>query len=256
MSKTEGFVPDYLLERYLLRELPPDEMVAIERSLTTDSTLAQRLRALQNDSEKQAVSYPAAWMAGQIENKIAQVKPKPRRGASYRLWAIPVVAVALAVVALPALRQGSEEPDTRIKGARASALLVFRKGEDGPQHLPDSSLAYPGDLVQLVYRSGGRPYGAIFSVDGRFSLTRHLPAAGGQAVALVASKADTLDFAYELDDAPRWERFYLITAENPFALEPIEQALRGVVRVDGPPELVLSPQYDIAVFTLRKPDAP
>ncbi len=257
-KKNEGFVPGYLLERYLLRELPPGEMVAIEQKLTADSTLTERLCALQDDNEEQALSYPVAWMAGQIEHKAAQLKPKKRRSAGYRLWAMPMVAVAvaLAVVVLPTLRQDSEEFVTRIKGDRGPALLVFRQSEDGPQHLPDSSLAYLGDLVQLVYRSGGRSYGAIFSLDGRFSLTRHLPVEGGQAVALVAGRADTLAFAYELDDAPRWERFYLITAEKPFALEEIERLLRQLARAGDPPELVLSPQYDTAVFTLRKPDAP
>ena len=51
-------------------------------------------------------------------------------------------------------------------------------------------------------------YGAIISVDGRGAFTQHLPLKGEFAVPLVAR--DTLDFAYELDDAPHWERFYKI----------------------------------------------
>ena len=36
-----------------------------------------------------------------------------------------------------------------------------------------------------------------------------------------------LDQAYELDDAPRWERFYFVTGDAPFEAAPVVQAARG-----------------------------
>ena len=110
------------------------------------------------------------------------------------------------------------------------------------------TLARSGDLVQIAYRSDGLAYGAIFSVDGRGAVTRHLPAAGEQAVPL--AKRDTLDFAYELDDAPRWERFYLVASDRPLRarLPAGEQLADG----DGP----LSAELRLHEFTLKKPGSP
>lgn len=256
---TSGDVPDYLLERYVLRELPAAELAALERALAADSQLAARLRALEQDSAEQQRRYPAAWMVGQIEAKRAQRAPQKHRvrsrGVLRGLWAIPAVALALAIVALPVWEQ-PVEPDTRIKGTKGPVLQVFLDAEGGVERLPDSSLVQPGDVVQLVYRSGGYAYGAIFSLDGRGALTRHLPAEGTQAIALVQGVADTLDFAYELDDAPRWERFYMVAAAHPFALGLIERTLRQRSERVDIPTLDLPAAYSISTFVLQKPDAP
>jgi len=251
---SSGDVPDYMLERYLLRELPTAERAVLERALETDSQLLARLQALEEDNREQQRRYPAAWMAGQIEAKQVLRSPQKRRARSQRLWAIPAIAAVLAVVAVPVWER-EEEPDTRIKGKKVPALQVFRDGDGGVERLQDSSLVQPGDLVQLVYRSEGNAYGAIYSLDGRGAITRHLPAEGAYAAALVQGVADTLDFAYELDDAPRWERFYLVAAASPFALDMVEDALRQ--RAKSTEEaLGLSDEYKVSTFTLRKPDAP
>ena len=247
---SSGDVPDYLLERYLLRELPAGQQTALERAIEMDAQLAARLQALAEDNADQLRRYPTAWMAGQIEAKRVQRAPQKRRTRSRGLWAIPAVAVALAVVALP-LWERPLPSDTRIKGTKGPALQVFLDGERGVERLPDSSLVRPGDVVQLAYRSGGYAYGAIFSLDGRGALTRHLPVAGALATALVQDVADTLDFAYELDDAPDWERFYLVAAAHPFALDLVERALRTDAESLG-----LSEEYSVSTFILRKPEAP
>jgi hypothetical protein len=46
-----------------------------------------------------------------------------------------------------------------------------------------------------------------------------------------------LDFAYELDDAPRWERFYLVAGSAPFDAAPVIEAARAVAAsgAAGPP---------------------
>ena len=125
--------------------------------------------------------------------------------------------------------------------------MVFRKLAGGHERLEDGALARKGDLVQIAYRSAGLAYGAIFSVDGRGAVTRHLPAAGEQAVPL--AKRDTLDFAYELDDAPRWERFYLVASDRPFGLSAVREEL-----AHGDP--ALPDGLRLHLFTLKKPGSP
>jgi len=57
-------------------------------------------------------------------------------------------------------------------------------------------------------------------VDGRGVVTRHLPREGSQAATL-GTGAVALDLAYRLDDAPRWERFYLVAASRPFEIDEV-----------------------------------
>ena len=245
-------ISDYQLERYLLREGTEAELAALDRQLAADPALAERLAALERSNEEVLRRYPPEWMRDQIElkRKRAQGRRAQRTWSGYRLWAVPAVALILAVVAVPTLfdQDPPEAPALRVKGGeRTPRLMVFRKLASGAERLQDGALAQRGDWVQLAYRSGGLQYGAILSVDGRGAATWHLPATGTQAVPLAAQ--DTLDVAYELDDAPLWERFYLVAADRPFGLAPIRAKL-----VAG--EVALADDLHLFAFTLRKPEAP
>ena len=253
-------ISDYQLERYLLREGTDDELAALDRRVADDPELAQRLAALERSNEELHQRYPPEWMRGQIELKLKRLRPELSRRAQgrrvqrtwsgYRLWAVPAVALILAVVAVPTLfdQETPEAPETRIKGGEQEPrLLVFRKLTSGVERLQDEALAKSGDLVQLAYRSGGLQYGAILSVDGRGTVTQHLPATGAEAVPLAAQ--DTLDVAYELDDAPRWERFYLVAADRRFGLAAVKTKL-----VAG--DVALGDDVRLFRFTVKKPREP
>ncbi len=254
-------ISDYQLERYLLREGTDDELAALDRRVADDPELAQRLAALERSNEELHQRYPPEWMRGQIELKLKRLRPELSRRAQgrrvqrtwsgYRLWAVPAVALILAVVAVPTLlddQETSEAPATRIKGGEQEPrLLVFRKLASGAERLQDEALAKSGDLVQLAYRSGGLQYGAILSVDGRGTVTQHLPATGAEAVPLAAQ--DTLDVAYELDDAPRWERFYLVAADRRFELATVKAKL-------AVGDVALGDDIHLFRFTVKKPREP
>jgi hypothetical protein len=114
-------------------------------------------------------------------------------------------------------------------------------------------------LIRLGYRAAGRGYGAIVSTDGRGNVTLHLPASGGRAATLKAGGTVLLSFSYELDDAPRWERFYLVTANQPFEVEPVRRAALEVARAGSetvPPRLPLRRGLDQSVFSLTKESVP
>ena len=246
-------ISDYQLERYLLREGTDDELAALDRRLVDDPEFAQRLAALERSNEELHQRYPPEWMRGQIELKLkrAQGRRVQRTWSGYRLWAVPAVALILAVVAVPTLfddQETAEAPATRIKGGEQEPrLLVFRKLASGAERLQDGALARNGDLVQLAYRSGGLQFGAILSVDGRGTVTQHLPATGTRAVPLAAQ--DTLDVAYELDDAPRWERFYLVAADRRFGLAAVKTKLAAG-------NVALGDDVRLFRFTVKKPSQP
>lgn len=245
-------VSDYRFERYLLGELPNAELDALHQRIMSDPGLEERLAALKRSNEELQQHFPPEWMASQIKLKMQRVGPQQeqRQRSGYRLWAVPVAALFLAVLAVPAFFDGVVElPTERIKGsAEGPQLMIFRKLDRGEERLRDGARAYSGDLVQIVYRSSGLPFGAILSLDGSGTVTQHLPVNGTTAVRLTVR--DTLNFAYELDDAPKWERFFFIAADYRFALA----ALKDQLAAGGAPKSV--PGLQLFEFTLNKTEKP
>jgi hypothetical protein len=99
----------------------------------------------------------------------------------------------------------------------------------------------------------------ILSVDGRGAVTRHLPANGARAALLGHDRMNLLDAAYELDDAPGWERFYFVTADAAFDVEGIVSAARQLAARDlrHPPGLLpLGREFSQAMFLLQKEARP
>ena len=254
---TGGPVPDWKLERYLLGELPPAEVEAIRCLTLEDAELKGRVEALGQSSAEILERYPPAWMSRRIEHRSrkAVVNGNPGQGRLARIpvWVWPVPALVAAYLLMVPARQVIDEAVTgspgsgaevRIKGMEPQLMLYRKtsmKGETipGSERLRDRQEVLSGDVVQVVYWSGGREYGAIFSIDGRGSLTWHLPPDGREAARLQEGRVP-LAFAYELDDAPEFERFYFITADAPFQLGKIAASAVEHASPGGDPAVVES----------------
>jgi hypothetical protein len=179
-------------------------------------------------------------------------------------WLVPVSMIAAAVALVVMMRDpqqaasvssipGGAIDDTRIKGQ--PMLAVYKRTADGSKRLADGDVARAGDLLRVGYNAGGRAFGVIVSVDGRGSVTMHLPPNGTRAARLHGDGTVVLlDQAYELDAAPRWEAFYFITAPQPFEIAPILDAARQIAAHGSaqPPRLPLSPGLEQVRFFLQK----
>ena len=112
--------------------------------------------------------------------------------------------------------------------------------------------------MRVGYHAAGKSYGVIFSIDGRGAITMRLPPAGDQAVPLARDATVLLDQAYELDDAPQWERFYFITADMPFPVAPVVAAARRGTTAERAPatSLILPRGLEQATFSLQKEARP
>lgn len=243
-------ISDYKLERYLLGELPSNELDSIRRRAEDDLGVRKRLEALEQSNRELSEKYHSAWMSRRIQLKMeGPVVDEKRRFAAIQSWAVPVaVAAMLMVVVLPTLFGPDEE--TRVKGLEPQ-LKLFRKTGTGSERLEDGSLAGEGDLVQIVYIAAGERYGVVISSDGWGTMTLHLPLEGKHAVELQQEGPDNLDFSYELDDAPRWERFYFITADIPFDIAVARMAIRRAEDA-GIEELALPRGFKQDLFILEK----
>lgn len=231
MKKTnpDSAIPLWKLERYLLGELPREEMVRIRKQLDEDSGLQSRLE----DLKKQYAQLDAAHLSGEmiqgIRNKLKDEKP------AFSLWQSglknlkPAAGVLALLILLPfgvrMFRPAIDtEPaavqETRIKGMNPE-LHLFRKVKNGSQPLAPGAQAGEGDLIQILYNAAGMEYGAIVSVDGARRTTYHLPEHRNEAVKLVQGGRVYLDFSFELDATPGKEEFYFITSHKPFAVDTV-----------------------------------
>ncbi|MDR0306801.1 MAG: hypothetical protein LBI42_08185 [Chitinispirillales bacterium] len=250
-------VPDWKLELYLLGELSDEELKLDE------GTLRERIAALRDSDAKILETHPPAWMAGRIERaragKLASAEKKNRR--LIRLFAIPAAACAALLVLFPVGMQSFEfafkhpaapRYEDRVKGAVSvePAIEVWRKEGDMARKLAPLSDAREGDVVQVLYTVHSFCYGAIVSMDGRGVLTVHLAGESGKASPLAPGGPVALDMSYQLDDAPLYEIFYLITSSENFDLDSVTQPLK---KADHPVDRWdESFRTKITTFTLNK----
>ncbi len=229
--ETQPRILDIQLERYRLGELPAADRQAIDARLAGDEALRARLSLLEQSDREIAERYPAREMAAAIRQRVSALEHEEHRSTvRSRTWLVPATVVAtcmcvMAVAAALLYRQPAPE-DTTIKGGGEPSLVVHRRVGESSEELTRAALVRPGDEIRVGYRASGHSYGAILSIDGRGNLTQHLPRTGDRAALLQPSGTVLLDFAYELDDAPRWEAFYFVTSDAPFDLEPVRRAIR------------------------------
>src|SRR2546422_3250465 len=154
-------IPDILLERYRLKELPPDAAAQLEDRIRRDERLRRRLDALDRSDEE----IHRSGVLERLADRLPRSRPAPRRFVAY--VAVPVAVAALAMMALiVAPRTQMPANGDRIKGL-TPALAVYRRTAHGSETLADGAVARPGDLLRVGYRAAGKPEGVILSIDGR-----------------------------------------------------------------------------------------
>ena len=255
----DGPVAEVTLERYRLKELGTDAEARLERRIGTDDDLRRRVDALAVSDEEIRTSDRLELVAAGVRQRLAPARGERGTRLAMRRWALPAALAAgvVLMVLQPWTIFVPAGDGERIKGLKAS-LTLFRQVAAGSETLADGAVARPGDVIRVGYRAAGGAYGVILSIDGRGHITMHLPTSGDRAVALGRAPTVLLDQAYELDDAPRWERFYFITGEAPFAIAPIvASAEREIAKGGGAiPALPLAAGLEQSVVSLEKVSTP
>lgn len=237
-------VPDLLVERLRLGELPEARAEALRARLAREPGGPERLAELDADDAATLLAHPPATMAAAIE---ARAGHAPRRASWLRPLAIAVPAAAVAALALmvalpgegpaPAPTKtpapGGAQLDQGIRYKGDARLLIYRKDHGGERALDNGAEAAEGDLLQLSYISAGAEHGVVLSIDGSGVVTRHHPESGNRTD-LEGGGEVALPHAYELDDAPRFERFFFVTSASPLDVEAVLSAARALAR-DGDP---------------------
>lgn len=248
---------DWQIERFVLGELPRSEQEALAQAIMEEPALRARVDAIEASNREILAAHPPRLAASVIGERLAA------RRLSSGAWVRRAIAVAASLAVAGAglgvlrLREGGIDApaETRVKGLRPH-LGVFRETPAGVEALADGSLAREGDLVQLTYQAAGHRFGVILSIDGRGVVTVHHPRDGRQAARLVPGQDVRLPSAYRLDDAPGWERFVLVTAEDPFDIAPVVDAAAHLTASGTPATepLALPSSLEQSSFTLSKDD--
>jgi hypothetical protein len=239
-------LPPWKLERFALGELPAAELAAIEARVAADPALRAALDALRADDAEIRAAHPAARVVPRLRARA----PRPRRALAAGGAALALAAGALLwVQPPPAPDPGGDAGEERAKGNGAPQLQVLRAGDPAP--LGAGAVARPGDLLGFRVNPGAGEYGVLLSVDGRGAVTRHFPRDGAPAEGLPPG-ATALDIGYELDDAPAFERFVWVTADQPLDPAALAEALAGLPRPETDP-LPLPPGARAAELLVRKP---
>jgi hypothetical protein len=239
-------IPDWVLERYRAGSLSASRRAQVEQALRDDPQVAERLAALGSSDEEILRKYPPSWVRRQVEGRLHN-KPQGRQILPLALVMLTAGAALTLTVGLP---RADNMPVDRIKGA--PQISIFREGERAP--LGEGDLAHDGDVLQIAVTHGGAPYGAVVSIDGRGSVTVHarrLTPEEGEGTVL-------LDQALKLDDAPAFERFFLVTGAQPIPIETLTSAARTLAkdptRAQSEP-LPLPPTFQQTDRLLKKEDS-
>ena len=193
---------------------------------------------------------------------------------------VPAMAAAvLAAVILPRMilpenlqnsqnlsENSAKNANIRVKGAKnienlensrqnqKTEIRLYKKTDDGVQLLSHGDSAKKGDVIQITYAPGKNNYGVIFSVDGNGNITRHFPEKSWNSERLSHEKPEIpLNFSYELDNAPNFECFVMVSSEKEFNLNDIEKRIENSKELDYLLEMKYLPKKtDGAVFVLEK----
>lgn len=247
-------IPDWKLEKYLTGDLPAEEMREIREMEATDEIFAGRVKMLREDNAAILKRLPFE----KLSEKIATMPGRSNAGVGntvrvnfrlVKLAAAAALVLAVVTVALFSQRSLSEQGGTvlannakmansvngaqvmevamvdasgagddglRIKGLSAR-MEVWKKTGDSAVQMENLGEAREGDEIQLRYAVAEKCFGLLFSMDGNGTITIHM-GHENRAVELEPGKMTTLPFAYKLDNAPKFEKFFFLTSKDEFEL--------------------------------------
>jgi len=208
---------------------------------------AARLAALASADAAFHAQHNARDLIARIERR---ARPAQRKWGLAALVLIPALAVLLVVMTqVTPPDQSVVGPDgiTNVKGLKPR-LHVYRKVNGMPVSVSNGSVLRAGDQLQLAVTAGDALHGVVLSIDGHDNVTVHLPSPGADTRLLPGRRP--LPNGYELDDAPEFERFFLVAAGRPLDVARITDAANALIAQRAARDGVLSLGDDIVVSSV------
>lgn len=261
--------PDFFYEKILLGE-------AIDKDICLDSPETQeKLKVLRDSNKEILTKYTSDQVKADILKKITNknklsgseknlkhfvFSPNTIKGLGLASAACLLFALSLGTyfqLKPKAYKEATNSIEnllntqtdglgaTRFKGSGAR-LFIYRKDGNQASLLTAGTKVKEKDMLQLSYVAGGDSYGLIISVDGNGVVTRHFPDKGNSAGLLDQSGEIPLNFAYQLDNAPKFERFIFVSGQTAFPIDSI------IFEVGKSIKSGFSPSFDLSVLLPSK----
>jgi hypothetical protein len=240
-------ITDFDIEQFILGEVESEKRDFILNELNSSSELRSKVEKIKLENVRFLEENPAHLMVTQIENKsLRKELDKPLYSSKW--LAIPTVTLVLLMTFIIPSEYFSQNGNVvgvwssssyeeRIKGEEFS-MQIHRKTSNSVSLLSDSMKVSEGDLLQISIKYLVSTFAAVLSVDGRGVVTTHFPNEGYQGE-LKNQGLYILPFSYELDDAPKYEKFYLITSDAPIDLNSVSSEIKEKKHVNAEQEIVL-----------------
>ena len=149
--------------------------------------------------------------------------------------------------------RASMEESVRVKGLRPH-LVIHRKRGDAVERMSAGQMAQSGDMLQISYVAAGHQHGVVVSVDGAGGVTLHHPLRPNGSTELHARGETPLTTAFELDDAPHFERFILVASgDTPTDIDLVMSSARALASGHATTDpLDLPDAYAQSTIVIRK----
>jgi hypothetical protein len=202
---------------------------------------------LREDDRRILEAYPPRREVLGILQKVEGVRRRESQAWRRAVLAAAPVCAAVVLLATVGPNLTGERPGDEIRTKGPAVLQVFRQTPEGEERLAEQAPVHAQDVLQLRYDARGAGFGVILSVDGRGVVTPHLPDRLEGPAAALGKGLVTLPAAYELDDAPGYERFFIVTGRAPFEVQAVVSAIQRLGADPGP----LSLQPGLTQVSLR-----
>jgi len=235
----EMMISTFMLERYRLGELKPEDKEEIQEAAAKDPSIHKILEELDKSDNELRLRYNADF----FKLNSYRALPRHKKSVNTKTRVALLVAAVFLCVFIPLLYfvfinnllnelkkdsgivvASAEYLTERAKGQvpSGSEIFIYLKG-GGESPLNDQAILHEGHTVQLAYSApaGAEHYGVIFSIDGRSVVTMHYPYRRGQSSSLVSGRRTLLNEAYMLDDAPGYEVFVFVISNEPLNVDTI-----------------------------------
>jgi len=239
---TNKQIKTWELERYLLGELPPSRMEEISQLIHKSPDLDKEIDDFKQANIEVLEQHPLETMLPEILKKYEENRQRARIRERTRpftlkrlLYATPVLVSALILVFVVFFKDSTGPGSIRIKGEESldltkTQVIIYRKSNSEIELLHNRDQAKAGDLLQLGYAPAGMTHGVILSIDGDGVVTLHYPESRDGSSLLKQERKNLLSSAYELDNAPDFERFFFITALEEINVEEVLKIAEALAR--------------------------
>jgi len=229
MNKAKN-IPDFILEQYMLNELDLDKKREVEIMIEGSSELKEQIERMKTDNDLILEKYPSHKMSTIIKEKVKEEKKvkltifffKPQ----YSLLLVLPLIVFFSYQFLEEPIKIIKVPKEHINIKGEYGIKVARLAGKEINMLENGNTAKEGDLIQLKYHIPTGKFGILLSLDGRGEITYHLLQNQNGSTDLNGEKKLTLQNSYELDDAPNFERFFMVVSESELSIEEISNKVR------------------------------